>query len=142
IFDVTGDLAVLEASLAEYMQGRTALAAVVAASEGVYGANLAFGYRPSEQGHWADRLRQVDTDISALSQELDEQRGAGASGDSSLLIARRSTRLRSGDIVHAPVDAFENGKPLVIEARTTPGLEIDVHVRHLNQGEEWIVLPM
>lgn len=143
LFRATDDPEQLRAGIDAYRAGRDALAEVVSVTEGVYGGNLAFGDRPSEQGHWRDRLAQVDADLAELSKELDEARIRGAHGDGRAAAARRAVRTRRDGLDHVPPRDFVHGETLPIEATTRQdGLAVDLHVRHLNQGEEYLVLAM
>jgi hypothetical protein len=142
LFSATGDPELLRYGLADYQEGRDALARVIKTTSGVYGANLAFGDRSSERGHWSDRLAQVDADLAELASELENASRGHNGRDGSMAAARRSTQWRRGGLEHSPAEAFEHGSPLVITADVDPGLTVELHARHLNQGEDWLVLPM
>ncbi|WP_162940239.1 hypothetical protein [Gryllotalpicola protaetiae] len=142
LFSATGDPEQLADGLKGYRAGRAALAAVVELADGVYAPNLAFGDRPSEQGSWRDRLEQVDRDVAALVTELADARNARREVDGSEAASRRKAGSRSGGLEHVPVDGFEHGAPLTITATGEDALDVELHFRHLNQGEDWAVAPM
>lgn len=143
LFRATDDPEQLRTGLDAYRAGRDALAEVVTVTEGVYGGNLAFGDRPTEQGHWRDRLAQVDADLAELSTEFAEAGIRGAHGDGRAAAGRRAVRTRRGGLDHVPPQGFVHGEALPIEVTLRQdGLAVELHVRHLNQGEEYLVLPM
>lgn len=142
LFSATGDPELLRAGLADYQDGRDALAQIVKTTSGIYGSNLAFGDRPSEQGHWSDRLAQVDSDLAELTAELEQAQRGQDQRDGSAASARRSTHWLRGGLEHIPSETFQHGMPLVITAEADAGLAVELHARHLNQGEDWLVLPM
>lgn len=142
LFLATGHTQSLREGLADYQAGRDALARLVKTTSGIYGANLPFGDRPSEQGHWSDRLAQVDADLGELASELDEANHRERSSGGSDAASRRSTYWQQGGLNHAPDEAFTHGHPLVITAEAASDVTVELHARHLNQGEDWTVLPM
>ncbi|NUP75490.1 MAG: hypothetical protein HOQ07_12695, partial [Sinomonas sp.] len=142
LFRTTGDARLLRSGLADYQDGRDSLARLIKTVSGIYGENLAFGDRPSEQGHWSDRLAQVDADIAEMARELEEAKRGDAGGDGSAAASRRSAQWRQGGLEHVPAEAFVHGRPFVVAAKADPGLTIELHARHLNQGEDWLVVPM
>lgn len=139
LFRQTDDPEHLREGLRHYRAGRQAIADVVAASAGVYATNLGFGDRPTEQGHWRDRLAQVDADLAELARELDESIAAAK--------PVRATVPAGGDGPRPPVrctppDEFVRGKPLTVHADAPSDVELVLHVRHLNQADEYLSLPM
>lgn len=142
LFSATGDAQVLRGGLGDYQDGRDALARLIKTASGIYGANLAFGDRPSEQGHWSDRLAQVDADIAELARELEEVTRSTNGSDGSAVASQRSTQWRQGGLEHTPAEDFVHGRPFVVQAQAEPGITVELRARHLNQGEGWIAVPM
>ncbi|MEW2508227.1 hypothetical protein AB0878_47980 [Amycolatopsis sp. NPDC047767] len=137
LFRCTEDSQYLKESLARYRAGRDALEEIVALTRGVYVTNLAFGDRPTEQGHWSDRLAQVEEDLEELARELAE---APANGGARVL-GGRALRPRPG--VHCePPATFVPGEVLVVHAEAPDEVGLTLHVRHLNQAEEYLLIPM
>jgi hypothetical protein len=137
LFRETKDPRHLRDGLGHYRSGRAALAEIVAVTEGVYAANLAFGDRPTEQGHWRDRLAHLDDDLDQLRQELDEAVPAGHPVE----IPPSPTGPRP-PVTCVPPAGFVRGEPLVVRADAPPGIELTLRVRHLNQAEEYQNIPM
>ncbi|HEU5023389.1 MAG TPA: hypothetical protein VFV01_00570 [Spirillospora sp.] len=140
LYLLTDDPRHLRSGMRHYLAGRDALAEVVGVTRGVYATNLAFGYRPAEHGHWSDRLAQVDDDIKELTVEYEEAAARGTpAGDELRPCSPDGNRPA---VKCEPPAAFVPGEPLEICAEAPPGIEMTLHARHLNQAEEYLVLPM
>lgn len=139
LFRETGDPQHLRDGLERYRAGRDALAEIVSLTRGVYTSNLAFGDRPSEQGHWIVGLAQVDQDLVELQREFAEAIAAG----NPVRAAIQASRPRERPAVNCePAASFVPGKPLVVRADAPPDVELTVRVRHLNPAEEYRTIPM
>ncbi|GAA5162605.1 hypothetical protein [Amycolatopsis dongchuanensis] len=132
LFRETKDPRHLREGLEHYRSGRNALAEIVTVAEGVYAANLAFGDRPTEQGHWRDRLGQIDRDLDELRRELDE----AVPPEHPVEIRPARTGPRPA-VTCVPPAGFVRGEPLVVRAEAAPGIELTLRVRHLNQAEAY-----
>lgn len=133
LFGSDDDQARIAAMLRHLTAARDALAQVVEAAEGVYFRDLAFGDRPTERGHWRERLVQLDDELAELRTRFPD---AGER------------------VANDPVPPREATHPVVLSSEPAPGggvgLRVDhvpdggsvtFHARPLNQGAEWLVRP-
>ncbi|MCI2416850.1 hypothetical protein MOQ72_05385 [Saccharopolyspora sp. K220] len=139
LFRQTEDPQHLRDGLESYRAGRQALAEIVTGTRGVYASELAFGDRPSEQGHWSDRLAQVDSDVEEFARELDEAIAAGKPVRATVPPGDPAPRPA---VTCIPPADFVPGKPLVVQAEAAVDVELTLRVRHLNQAEEYLSIPM
>lgn len=136
LFRETKDPRHLETGLGHYRAGRAAFAGIVAVTDGVYAPGLAFGDRPTEQGHWRDRLVPIDADIDELQRELDEAEPVGGP------VLAHPGPPRRPVVTCEPPTAFVPGEPLVVHADAPSDVELTLRYRHLNQAEEYRDVPM
>lgn len=136
LYERTREPGHLVTAVAAYQAARDAFAAVVEATTGVYRADVTFGNRLSEHGHWADRLPGVDSDLEALRAEA-EQAGAGA-GTAGIDPPRQSRGTRP-TLDHRPPGTFARGAELPVELSINDLFDgtVTLHYRHLNQGEDY-----
>lgn len=137
LFRQTKDPRHLRDGLEHYQSGREALAEIVRVADGVYATNLAFGDRPTEQGHWRDRLAQIDHDIDQLRKELDE--AVPPEHPVEIPPVRPGPR---PPITCVPPAGFVRGEPLTVRADAPPDIALTLRVRQLNQAEEYRDIPM
>lgn len=134
----------LKDATAHYRRAHEAFAAVVSLTEGIYIDDLAFGDRPSERGHWADRLPAITADLEELEEELaaaSAERGdPGHEVDDRIVYT--SPGLRPLVRLDSP-ERFSPGEPVTVTVETPAHLDCDVvlHYRRLNQGDEWVTAP-
>lgn len=144
LFLRTQRLGHLEDAAAHYRRAHQAFAAVVELTESVYIDDLAFGDRPSERGHWADRLPPITADLEELEKELiaasAEREDPGRDVDDRLITTSQGSRPR---IRLDTPEQFSPGTAVKVTVETPPHLDCDVvlHYRRLNQGDEWITAP-
>ena len=136
LYERTQEPGHLAAAVAVYQVARDAFARVVDATTGVYRPDVTFGNRPSEHGHWADRLPGVDSDLAALKTEA-EQAGAGAGTDP--VDPPQLSRSSRPDVHHRRPESFSRGAELPLEVSIEGPFDggVTLHYRHLNQGEDY-----
>lgn len=130
----------LRDAVTHYRSARDAFAAVVDLTAGVYVGDLAFGDRPSERGHWADRLPAIDQDLEELVAELAAAPSDGGADD-------RKAPGVPGHRPEATIDvaaAFVPGESIPVRITLPPEVDgrVELHYRHLNQGTQWTASPM
>lgn len=144
LFVRTKRLGHLEDAAAHYRRAHEAFAAVVDLTQGVYIDDLAFGDRPSERGHWADRLPAITADLEDLEHELvTASAGRGEPGhDVDDRIVTTPPGVRPLIRLDTP-GRFSPGQPVKVTVETPAHLDCDVvlHYRRLNQGDEWVTAP-
>ncbi|MFC4376201.1 hypothetical protein ACFO5K_19065 [Nocardia halotolerans] len=140
LFQLTDDPQHLLDGIDRYRRGRSALADLVAITREVYVSDLAFGKRPTEHGHWSDRLRQVDDDLAELTREV----STAQEHDRTVRFhpSRHTPQVPTARIRCTPSPHFTPGRPLAIEAYAPASIELTVHVRHLDQAEQYREIPM
>ncbi len=140
------DLDSLRDAVYFYRNARRAWAGIVERTRGVYVDKLDFGARREIRGHWADRLPNIDKDLSYIEQILEDK-----AEQSSLNIEVPSPAaalwLKSRPAVpickHSFPIQFHPGKPLDIARSTTGQVKVvKLHYRHVNQMEAYVVKTM
>ena len=137
LFDRTGAWEHLGDAVASYEQARDAFARVVEVTTGIYREDITFGERPSEHGHWADRLPAIVEDVAALTSQYEDARAEGArTSPRDLPVIPCSDRPASH---HEPATEFVRGAelPIVVGFDGVLDGRVVLHYRHLNQGEEY-----
>ena len=130
LFQRTGDAGRLAAALQHLEASRAALAAVVRQADGVYFRDLGFGDRPTERGHWRDRLEQLDVELAELRALRTDESGAPAADPTT--VDARISGISLSETRHDESGDFQlhvHGLP--------DGGDVVFHVRPLNQGAEW-----
>jgi hypothetical protein len=147
VFEKTHERAVLEMSLTEYRKARLTWAELAEQAKGVYLADVTVGEAPQLRGHWLDRLPEIDRDIAALANKLNQAKPTAP--DSTLLAELRLTLTEQRDdpaCRHTPAAHFARGKPLEIELQIDPHtivlIAVQLHYRHVNQAERFNAVQM
>jgi hypothetical protein len=131
LFQRSGEVGDLAEAVGRYRRGRDAYRRIVTATDGVYVADLGFGDRLTEHGHWRDRLAQIDADVTDLEQRLGELDPAGTAAPT-----RLPTPGADVPVDHRPPVGATRGEPLDLTV-TGAAERVRLHYRHLNQGEDW-----
>jgi len=140
IFDRTGDRAALEEALKTYRAAREAWARIAASTKDVYMADITVGEMRQLRGHWADRLADIDADISAIAAKLDSAKPAQAGGPIAHAIAEALGRPQRPAVAgrHTPPARFQSGAPLALEFAAEKDYgSMRLDYRHVNQAERW-----
>ena len=149
IYERLGDFDALKRATAEYRLAREAWAKMAGQAADVYVEDLSFGLTPHLRGHWSDRLAAIDDDIGDMEKVLYESAG-GQAGDEKRANAVRSflsvvsTGPRKLSFAHTPPDDFRPGAPVDIDVTGSEaeGCAIQLHYRHVNQAERYVVTDM
>lgn len=139
----TGDPGLLARTIELLEQAHAAYAAIPGIVEGVYAAEIPFGPRASEGGHWSDRLPAMQDDVRALRLEL--ERLPAASGADQAETVRRSSRWRLADAQFDAADRYARGQ--AFDVRLTVGdpaaiSSATLHHRRLDQSETFCTVEM
>ncbi len=140
LFQLTDDPQYLLDGIDRYRRGREALADLIAITSNVYVSDLGFGKRPTEHGHWSDRLQQVDADLAELTREV-----ASANATESAVpvhLPQRAPHSPTAEIRCTPPQDFTPGRPLTIQAEAPANIELTLHARHLDQSDRYSVIPL
>src|SRR5699024_2455476 len=137
-----GGIMYLREAVRHYRRAHAAFSATAALTDGRYVADLAFGDRDSERGHWTDRLPAITADLVELEAELAEteaERGPAVPD-----LARRRRRPTPPTFEVTIADTFIPGEPLAVQIALTGNgtWDVQLHYRHLNQGERWAATTM
>ncbi len=134
----TRSAAHLHDAVGHYTRARDAFAAVVDLTTGTYAPDLAFGDRISERGHWADRLPAIEDDLAELREELAQLPDSGHDDRTLPAVPTRRPQVA----VDVPAD-YVRGEAVRVRVTVPADLDcrVDLHYRHLNQGEEWTTAP-
>jgi hypothetical protein len=145
IFDRTADSAALNQSLNCYRSARTAWAAIVARTKGIYQPDITVGETRQLRGHWADRLPDIDADIAAVQAKLTSAKPAQSSGPIASAIAQAlgQPQRPTASVHHSPATSFHSGQQLAVEFTAQKDYaSVQLHYREVNQAERWKSLPM
>jgi hypothetical protein len=133
MFSATAQPAHLASADTELRDSRAQLARVVELATGVYVDNLAFGDRPTEQGHWRDRLEQLDGELA----EITARRAELGPGDETQRIPW-PPRATTTDVDVRYPDSYRCGAPINIDVSRAPiGATVRLHYRPLDQSAAW-----
>lgn len=130
----------------QYQKARNAWAAMAERAKQVYSPDISYGSIEMRRGHWLDRLAHIDADISAMQKQL---RPPNSQTDSRTRIGAVMDNVKRPTIrcTHTVAKGFAPGQPLVVQLVVDPFsamklLSVQLHYRHVNQGERWQTLPM
>lgn len=129
LFQRRQDARELRAALDELTRSRDALRRVVAVADAVYFRDLAFGDRPTERGHWRDRIMQLDDELDAVRALLPADVPDGEP------IALIETPRREGDPELSSTWSADGEHVLSVEDGSAR--EVVFHARPVNQGATW-----
>ena len=112
------------------LQGsRAALAQVVRLAADVYVGDLAFGDRPTERGHWTDRLAQLDAEL----EDVEARLASAPSSD-----AAPAPVPEPADALPLDLQRGDDGKRQLVGVPA--GATVLLHVRPLDQSQPWAVV--
>jgi len=141
----SGSRVALERALKEYRRAREFWAQVAHGPGTVYVADVTIGPLPHQRGHWRDRLPAMDLDIETMARQLE----AAAPGDpegSAVVPAYLAiqSRVVSG-CRHVLPRHFIRSAPLDVILSVSAQLRLvaaHLHYRHVDQAEDYQVLPL
>jgi hypothetical protein len=148
IYERSGDRVALEEALKAYRGARAAWAELAERAKGVYLPDVTVGYRPSQRGHWLDRLPAFDDDIADMARRLEQAKATGAPPEKiRKAIAEALGRPRRSSVPcrHAPPAGFRPGQPLEIEFTLEKARKLvsaRMYYRHVNQAERFQTVEM
>ena len=140
IFEKTEARMALEAALDQYRKARAAWAEFANLARDVYMSDVTVGELPQLHGHWLDRLKRIDQDISAVAARLDGSKQSATVDGLANLIARVLERPQRQELVcrHNPPPKLVPGQALTIELSVKAPIDAPALVyRHVNQAERF-----
>jgi hypothetical protein len=143
IHEQSGEPAAAAQSLAAYRKARNAWTKMSNRADKIYTTDISYGDISIRRGHWADRLPEIDQDMTALEKHFgDIPIQQPSSGKTLQQFTKVSPRPNVG-ARHAAPDTFHPGSDLHL-AVTTSDVVTDsiLWYRHVNQGERWLSTPM
>jgi hypothetical protein len=149
VYERTGDSAAKAEALRLYRSARDAWAAIVAATRGVYVADVSFGDAPYKRGNWSDRLGAVDRDIAAMEANVAAAPTAAIAGQEQVagIIggATGHPKRPAVNATHVPPDGFRRGRAVALSIAFPPDqrqASVTLHFRRVNQSLVWQAAPM
>lgn len=139
----TGDPDLLVRTIELLEEAHADYAAIPGIVEGVYQAQLSFGPRVSEGGHWSDRLPAMNDDLRALRLELERLPTATEASDVQLL--RRASRWSLDGAELDASDRFTRGHAFDVRLSHPNPSRISgatLHYRRLDQSETFRCVDM
>jgi hypothetical protein len=149
LYERTGDAGAKAEALRLYQEARSAWAGIVAVTQGVYVADVAYGDSAWKRGHWADRLAAIDRDLAALAAHtaaplpIATPPPALVAATLKDLLGHPSRPAITPD--HHPPGNFRRGAavPLaLVFPAGKPQASVRLHYRHVNQSDAWHASPM
>jgi hypothetical protein len=143
IYAQTGDPAAAAQSLATYRKGRDAWANMAERADKIYGTDISYGDIPVRRGHWADRLPEIDRDLTALERHFGDKPIQQSSSRTAIRQATKVSPRLTVDVEHTVPDPFHSGGDLHLTIATHATVtESILWYRHVNHGERWVSAPM
>jgi hypothetical protein len=144
IYRQTGDPEAGRLALAAYRKARIAWAEMAERAKGVYVADISYGSIPMRRGDWAARLPNIDLDIAAMQQKLqDKSLDTAKTAPTVLQEVTGPVKRPPATCSHTPPATFHPGQvlPVSLTLAGTPSPDaaasIDLYYRHVNQAERW-----
>lgn len=132
----------LAACVATYKAARGFWAKIAARANGVYAGDLSISDRFTERGQWADRLKGIDTDITALEQRL-AMVPANSDNPAWLAPIFHAARRDPLPVQHTAPASFARGQAVALTAAVSKELtRATLWYRHVNAAERWIATDM
>jgi hypothetical protein len=149
LYQRTGDPAAKSEALRFYRSARDAWAGIVAATTGVYAADVSYGDGRFKRGHWADRLAAIDRDLAVMEKysavppavpAASAEKIAGCIRD-----AAGKPQRPAPAATHVPPAPFRRGQAVSLALAlpaNQPQAAVRLHYRRVNQAEAWQTAPM
>lgn len=153
----TNDPAWLTESLREIRAGRAAWAAFADTAKGVYVDDVTYGPEYFQRGHWSDRLAAMDDDIADMEKLAAQPPPSPVvtgdfktikAGIDSSAMGNLDWKPGEPDSFHTPPAPFRRGHELALAIPVQSlalfsGMDrVELHYRHVNQGELWQQMDM
>jgi hypothetical protein len=150
----TKDPAWLPESLREIRASRAAWAASADTAKGVYVDDVTYGPDYYQRGHWSDRLAAMDADIADMEKLLAQSPSRPAATTDYKTIKASIDSSAAGKLdwkpgeslssnFHTPPTSFQRGQELALTVPAQATIEgLELHYRHVNQGELWQQMEM
>lgn len=141
----TGDVDAGGQAVARYQAARNAWAAMAERAATVYRPDISYGEPEYQRLSWAARIPDFDRDLAAMRDAVAVGTEAWAPKSATrhaLVLAATSEAPRWAPACHhARPERFAPGAPLPLELQA-PVEAVELHYRHVNQGERWRSMPM
>jgi hypothetical protein len=144
LFLETKDRGSLEAAILEYEKARASWELMSSRAAKIYRKDITFGSRPVERGHWADRLPDIDKDLTAMKALLSGAvSGSGSAQAAKALTIVKAPAVRPAfKVAHQPPPTFRRGEAMAVSATIAASAKREnvamiLHYRHVNQAERW-----
>ena len=114
-------------------------------TKGVYLSSITFSPSRQLSGHWADRLKDIDTDIAAVAAKLDSAKPAQTDGSVPRAIKEATERppQRVADGRHNAPGKFQRGQAIALEfAAGRDYSAVQLLYRRVNHAGRWQSAPM
>src|SRR5262249_24330776 len=115
-------------------------AAIAARTKGIYRDDITVGEQRHLRGHWADRLADIDADITAVAAKLDAAKPPEPGGPAGQAIdeALGAPQPRAALGRHAQPATYQAGRAVPLEfAANRDYSTVTLHYRHVNHAERW-----
>jgi hypothetical protein len=143
VYEQTADPAAAAQSLVAYRMGRDAWANMAERADKIYSADISYGDIPIRRGHWADRLPEIDRDVSALEKYFSDNPAHRSLTAKAIHLITKPAPRPLIDVKHTVPNGLPSGSDLHL-AIIAPAIVTEslVWYRHVNQAERWLCEPM
>jgi hypothetical protein len=146
LYERLEDPEMLKQALTFYREAQNNWMKVAEATTDVYREDITFGYVPYMRGHWADRLKDIEEDVSAMTVEYDKV-SANRTSVKKPLVA--TAVFQAVNIIHpayrhySPL-TFKRGEsiPISIALKEAESAQVRLHYRKVNQEENYQITDM
>ncbi|SFL22559.1 hypothetical protein SAMN03159341_104112 [Paenibacillus sp. 1_12] len=124
---------------------------LVTISKDIYNSDIAFGFTPHVRGHWSDRLQAMEDDLAIMESKASAVRKSAVSTEVSEKMNLSSKFLQDKEesdrvaVSHQSPDKLHKGEALNLQlagSDAPAGFKINLHYRHANQGEHYVIVEM
>lgn len=147
IYQQTGDADAGKLALEQYRKAHDCWAAMAQRAQTIYRSNITYGDVPIRQGHWIERLPDIEKDVNAMQAALQSKSNAQGSSpekaQQAIHAVTQRTHRASIRCSHTPQAALQPGQsfPVALKMPELSAHELPssvlLHYRHVNQGERW-----
>ncbi|HEY6376112.1 MAG TPA: hypothetical protein VIX90_11380 [Edaphobacter sp.] len=142
IHEQTADPAAAAQSLAAYSRARDAWANMAERTDKIYSTDISYGDIPIRRGNWADRVSEIDHDLTTLEKYFADKPILQVSAAKTIPAIKIPSR-PTVRVEHVVPDTFRPGSDLDLTI-TIPAIVTasTLWYRHVNHGERWLSTPM
>ncbi|MCU6794427.1 hypothetical protein OB236_20170 [Paenibacillus sp. WQ 127069] len=151
LYERTHDSTQLEQALELTRSATLTWKHLVSISKDIYNSDITFGFTPHVRGHWSDRLQAMEDDLTLMESKASVVRGLAVNTEDSDKMKAASLFLHTKNeaeritVNHQSPDKLRKGEALKLQlaaSHASTVYMINLHYRHANQGEHYVIVEM